>query len=260
MFTSQQESKSMNEGFADSWHVHRHILGSQVGLLRHPATLRIAETASCFTAAFAPARGSTITTLLTRQPFGNAWSSYYGAGSLAEATGPVPFHSRILFLGHQDRDRKFLVGHLSLQADHKVRDFFVAVRNTRRQPPDLGKKTFEFSDSARLRVPLQDCELPSAAGISRLSENEIVIEGDKFRISKWEPAENALQFRGELGKQTIGGLVAPLDESRPQQLLVACYRHHHVPGHHPPDPNDPVGDSPGHPICTTLYGAVTDYF
>jgi hypothetical protein len=249
----------MNEGFADTWNVHRHILGSQTGLLHRQPTLHIAETASCFTAAFALAGGSTISILLTRQPFGNAWNSYYGAGSLAEPTGPVPFHSRILYLGHQDPDRKFLVGHLSRQADYKIRDFFVAVRNTRRQPPDLGKKTFEFSASARLRVPLQDCELPTAAGISRLSENEITIEGYTFRITAWEPTENALHFRGRLDKQTIGGLVAPLDEGRPQQLLVVCYRHHHVPGHHPPDPDVPVGDSPGHPICTTLYGAVTDF-
>jgi hypothetical protein len=244
------------QAWVGDWIVHRYTLEDGVGrhtVLRDDVTdLTITPARRSFAAEFDLYRGPA-RLLLSRQPFGNAWSSYYGAGSVRDE----PHHSRIVLLHDLHGSLQALIGHVSLQDDHETRDFFVATRDKRRIAPVI-KESHELKT---ICIPLQDSDLPSQPEHPVSLHNEtthhvIKIDRHPYRIMLQPHGTGGLHFSAiEDPLHRIGGLVLPLDRDE-QHMLVVCFRHLHQHGSHP---TEPAGDVPGHPMCTAVFGAYGGY-
>jgi hypothetical protein len=240
------------QGWAGKWFVHRYTLteGIDKGVLRVPvSTLTLQAVRDYFAATFDLLRGP-VRFLLTPQPHSRPPEAFYGAGSIDDE----PYHGRIVLVDDPTLGLKALVGHVSRQDDHTVRDLFVATRQERPRRPEV-KKPYRFDTG--LTIPLQDCEPHGKAGIRELSDHHLLIDADRYGIKLADHDTGGLGFRTvvEDNVHSVGGLVLPLDNAS-QHLVVVCFRHRHAHGSHP---TDPVGDVPGHPMCTAVHAAYSIY-
>ncbi|HLX06281.1 MAG TPA: hypothetical protein VKY89_00325 [Thermoanaerobaculia bacterium] len=183
------------------------------------------------------------------------------------------YRVRLICVNEPQLGLQALMGHISMVdrdrgelGEHGIRDFFIATREPRdrrvpRDTPPFLDKTWDFE--ARLKMPLEDQQPHSRAGVLRLSKNELVLEPFSYSIAPQALDCGALEFREVLqqGSHSIGGLVLPLD-SAASHLLMVCFRHLHAAHRHGPEEDDEagtVGDVPGHPICTNVYGGFAAY-
>ncbi len=183
------------------------------------------------------------------------------------------YWARLICVNEPQLGLQALMGHISMfdadQAEigeHGIRDFFIARREPRarrelRDTPPFLDKTWDFE--ARLKMPLEDLQPHTRAGVLRLSKDELVLEPFSYGISPQPLDCGALEFRSVLqqGSHSIGGLVLPLD-SAASHLLMVCFRHLHAAHRHGPEEGGdagPYGDVPGHPICTNVYGGFAAY-
>jgi hypothetical protein len=234
---------------ADRWLVHRHTLDPEKGtVLADSLTALSLEGADAggFTAEFALARGRD-PIALRRNLIGA--ESYHGWGQ--------GHHARVIHLEVPGQGLQVLVGHVTADVAPKfgVRDLFVATRQQRKVRPDIGAHEFP----APLGIPLCDHLPHDTAGAIKLSRDQLVLEGDQgYAIALDELPTGGYEFRKSENRDlSIGGVVLPLDQET-GRLLLLCFRHRHCEDVHstvPQGADDPVGDIPGHPACTTVYFA-----
>lgn len=176
--------------------------------------------------------------------------------------------SRLVALVEPGVRLQALIGHVSrstgLQAPF-VRSFFIATREERTARPPIGNYRFDN----RIQIPLFDHQAPRTGDVISLSRDELVIEKHSYEIDLTPVASGAMEFRMKAptaGSRT-GGLLLPMDPSQSEQhLLLVAYHHLHTLGRHTPpaaaqeatimpvECHDLWG-SPGHPLCTNLFGA-----
>lgn len=234
---------------ADEWWLHRHTLtkGAKNEVLKgRTSKLRITPEGGAFRAEFDLHDGPDPIVLRQRRI---DVGSYVGCG--------WQHYCRIVPIYDPAQGLAALFGHVSATDSHSVRDFFIGLRQERRLTPYIPTKGHTFPGPTL--IPVQD-HLPHRRGEAiTLTRKEIRVGDNRYKIKLKVLPKGGFEFRAK-DKGRIGGLVL-LDEQRKKPLLV-CFEHLHSQHQHArgaearaDGQGTPVGDVPGHPICTHLYAA-----
>lgn len=234
---------------ADEWWIHRHTLTAGAEnevLMGRTPKLRLTSEGGAFRAEFDLHAGPDPIVLRQRRI---DVGSYVGCG--------WQHYCRIVPIYDPAQGLEALFGHVSATDSYSVRDLFIGLRQERRLTPVIPAQGYTFPGPTL--IPLQD-HLPHCRGEEiTLTLKEIRVGKNRYELELKELPKGGLEFRAS-GEGRIGGLVL-LDERREKPLL-ACFEHLHSQHRHvrgaearAGGQESPVGDVPGHPICTNLYAA-----